>query len=187
MFKLTGQMYHLLANMFPEEGKLAVFSQLYVHDSQEDHRLRNNKNSEVDPELLKKLQIMIEENNPMVKFFKQAAQVMKDNKTQDLALLIKAKSNENYKAEYRNPKSEDVSIIVPNSGGNTLKNPRDVILYRRQLDHPNKNKTVRISEFHPFYDPSAYPLLPVFGDYGYEIGLYHRTDGKKMTTLDFYR
>ena len=187
MFKLTGQMYHLLVNMFPEEGKLAAFSQLYVHDSQEDHRLLHNKNPEVDPELLKKLQQMIEENNPMVKLFKQAAQVMKENETQDLALLIKAKSNENSKAEFRNPKSEDVSIIIPNSGGNTLKNPRDVILYKRQSDHPKKNKTVRISEFHPFYDPSAYPLLHVYGDYGFELGLYNRTDGKKMTTLDFYR
>ena len=87
MFKLTGQMYHLLANMLPEEGKLVAFSQLYVHDSQEDHRLLHNKNPEVDPELLKKLQQMIEENNPMVKLFKQAAQVMKENETQNFGVV----------------------------------------------------------------------------------------------------
>ena len=102
-------------------------------------------------------------------------------------MQIKAKSNELAKAVYRNPKAEDVAIIIPNTGGNTLKNPRDVILYRSQSDHPTRNKTVRINELHPFYDPSAYPLLHVHGDYGYELDCYTKENNKKMTLLDFYR
>ena len=45
---MTGQIYHTLANMFPEEGKVAAFSQLYVHDNQEQQRLLQNRNPEVE-------------------------------------------------------------------------------------------------------------------------------------------
>ena len=48
---------------------------------------------------------------------------MKENKKQNLAFLIKAKSNENTRAEYRNPKREAVSIIIPISGGILSKIP----------------------------------------------------------------
>ena len=81
----------------------------------------------------------------MIPLYKQTTQMMRENPTQVLAMQIKAKSNELAKAVYRNPKAEDVAIIIPNTGGNTLKNPRDVILYRSQSDHPTRNKTVRIS------------------------------------------
>ena len=57
---------------------------------------------------------------------------------------------------------------------------------KRQIT-PKQNKTVRISELHPFYDPSSYPLLHVHGDYGFELDCYRREDNKKMTTLDYYR
>ena len=184
---MTGQIYHTLANMFPEEGKVAAFSQLYVHDNQEQQRLLQNKNPEVDKEILAKLQKMLEEFNPMIPLYKQTAQMMRENPTKELAMQIKAKSNELAKAVYRNPKAEDVAIIIHNTGGNTLKNPRDVILYRSQSDHPTRNKTVRINELHPFYDPSAYPLLHVHGDYGYELNCYTKENNKKMTLLDFYR
>ena len=50
-----------------------------------------------------------------------------------------------------------------------------------------KETRLRISELHPFYDPSAYPLFHIHGDYGYELNCYKREDNKKLTTLDFYR
>jgi hypothetical protein len=49
LYKMTGQMYHCLTNMFPADGQLAAFSQLYIHDSQEDHRILQNRNTEVCP------------------------------------------------------------------------------------------------------------------------------------------
>ena len=51
LYKMTGQIYHTLANMFQEEGNVAAFSQLYVHDNQEQQRLLQNRNPEVDKEI----------------------------------------------------------------------------------------------------------------------------------------
>ena len=123
----------------------------------------------------------------MVKLYKQSAQVMKENPCEEICMVIKAKSNELSTAVYRNPKAEDIAMEIPNTGSNSLKQPRDVILYRSQAHHPKGNKTVRISDLHPFYDPSAYPLFHIHGDYGYELNCYRRQDGKKLTTLDFTR
>ena len=142
---------------------------------------------QVDKGLLLRLQQVMEEVNPMVKLYKQSAQVMKESPAQDICMLIKSKTNELSTAVYRYPKAEDVAIIIPNTGGNSLKAPRDVVLYKSQSDHPKRNKTIRISELHPFYDPSAYPLFHIYGDYGYELFKFMREDGKKLTTLDFYR
>ena len=137
--------------------------------------------------MLHSLQQLMEEVNDMVKMYKSCAQVMKENPTKEMCMVIKAKTNELSTAVYRNPKAEDIAIVIPNTGGNSLREPRDVLLYRSQLDHPKGNKTVRISELHPFYDPSSYPLFHIYGDYGYELYCYKRKDNKKMTTLDFYR
>ena len=49
LYKMTGQIYHCLTNMFPNDDDIAAFSQLYVHDNQEDHRLLQNRNPEVKP------------------------------------------------------------------------------------------------------------------------------------------
>ena len=111
----------------------------------------------------------MEDVNPMVKLYKQAAQVMLENPSKDICMVIKAKSNELSTAVYRNPKVDDIAMVIPQTGGNSLMQPRDVILYKSQAHHPKGNKTVRISELHPFYDPSAYPLFHIYGDYGYEL------------------
>ena len=141
----------------------------------------------MDENLLLRLQQLMEDVNPMVKLYKQAAQVMLENPSKDICMVIKAKSNELSTAVYRNPKVDDIAMVIPQTGGNSLMQPRDVILYKSQAHHPKGNKTVRISELHPFYDPSAYPLFHIYGDYGYELDCYRREDGKKLTTLDFTR
>ena len=81
-------MYHLLINIFPKEGQTAVFLQLYVHDNQEEQRNLQNKNSEVDKEVLFNLQKLMEEYNPMVIFNRQCAQVMIDNPTAEIYELL---------------------------------------------------------------------------------------------------
>ena len=45
LYKITGQMYHCLPNVFPNDGHLAAFSQLYVYDN--NHRIIHSKNYQV--------------------------------------------------------------------------------------------------------------------------------------------
>ena len=45
IFKMSGQMYHLMPNLFPVEGKKSKFSQIYVYDNEcEESELDNRLN-----------------------------------------------------------------------------------------------------------------------------------------------
>ena len=189
IYKMSGQMYHLIPNMFPVEGKKSKFSQIYVYDNECDetelnNRLEHVKKSErkfVKRETLKLIQSELKTNNPYVKVFSNAAKLFKRNPEKQLKMVIKAKGSIGAKKKKQKPSVQDVVVIAP--GEQTEK--RDVVLYRSQQDHPSKNDTVRIDENHFMYDPTAYPLILPFGDDGYSIDQTY--DKKRLTALQFYR
>ena len=83
-----------------------------------------------------------------------------------------------------NPDISDVVIIMP--GEQT--EPRDVVLYRNKDDHPTHNETTRIDQNHVMYDPTAYPLILPYGDYGFSIDReIMKSTGRKVTAMEFYR
>ena len=187
VFKVSGQMYHCMGNVLPNDGDSPQFSQMYVYDEQHelDNRMKNVKGLRRDT--LEKLQHMMHEENPWVKVYKSAADVMKENETVDVQMLLKARSNENSKKVFKFPSVQDVGIIIPNRADNDLKNPRDVLLYKNQMSNPKGNVTERISSLHRAYDPTAYPILFPKGDYGFELEGEKTTDNKKLNTLKYYQ
>ena len=102
-------------------------------------------------------------------------------------MLLKNQTNTNSDKVHRLPKPKDVAIIIPNRADNDQKKPRGVVLYKSQEDHPNGNKTVRISSLHPAYDPAAYPILYPLGNYGFGVYENNTTNGARINTTKFYR
>ena len=120
-----------------------------------------------------------------------------------------SKTNENSKRTYKQPVAEDVAIVIPTTADNDLRNHRDIVLFRNepaepdkdddlpkdrnivlfrnQQAHPKKNKTVRVCELHPCYDPVSYPLFFPNGDYGFELYAEKDDNGKKFSTFNFYQ
>ena len=130
---------------------------------------------------MKLIQGELKKKNPYVKIFNNAAKLFLENPEKKLKMVIKAKGSIGAKKRKQNPKVQDVVVIAP--GEQT--EPRDVVLYRTQADHPFKNDTVHIDENHFMYDPTAYPLILPFGDDGYSID--HEYDKKRLTALELYR
>jgi hypothetical protein len=136
---------------------------------------------------------MMHEVNPLVACFKHAAEVMQENPTVDIQVKIASKTSENNKRKFRAPIVEDIGLIDPQRADNDIRNPHDVILHKNQNAHPGGNKTVRISTLHPWYDPTAYPLMHPFGELGFELGQKSHVDEdetvpkKKLNTLKFYQ
>ena len=169
-YKISGQMYHNMTNVLPTEGENPQFSQLYVYDEQHELDARMGHVDGLDPDILKRLQDMMHEVNPLVACYKHAAQVMRETPAVDLKVKIASKTNENNKRKFRAPVVDDVGLIDPQRPDNDPHNPRDVILYKNQASNPDGHKTIRISTLHPWYDPTAYPVIHPYGELGFELG-----------------
>ena len=72
-YKISGQMYHNMTNVLPTEGENPQFSQLYVYDEQHELDARMDHVDGLDPDILKRLQDMMHEVNPLVACYKHAA------------------------------------------------------------------------------------------------------------------
>ena len=188
IFKMSGQMYHLTpSHMFPKDEKQPKFSQIYVYDqnNETDNRLTHAQDKKkVNIDTLKIIQNELKKVNFFVQQFMSAAQVFEANPKKNLKLVFKAKGSKGAKKKHMNPEISDVVVIAP--GEQTQ--PRDVVLYRHKDEHPKQNETTRINENHIMYDPTAYPLILPFGDYGFSIDReIFKTNGRKVTAMEFYR
>ena len=189
IFKMSGQMYHLMGPVLPELGEQPKFSQLYVYDR--DHEVGNRmqtQKGQLSQNLMSKLQESLRKSNFYVQQFEHAADVMQANPTQELKLCFKSKGNMNVKKKHNLPEVTDVGILAP---GDMAEN-RAIVLYCRQSQHPKQNATTRINQLHEMYDPTAYVLLFPYGDSGYSIPAPLKFDGdtegnKPISLLEFYK
>ena len=169
IFKMSGQMYHLApSHIFPTGDKKPKFSQIYVYD--QDNEIANRighatDRKKIDTNTLKIIQKELKEVNFFVQRFKSAADIFEAHPAEKLKMVFKSKGSAGSRKKHMNPDISDVVVIAP--GEQT--EPRDVILYRNVNDHPNQNETTRMDENHVMYDPTAYPLILPFGDYGFSI------------------
>ena len=189
VFKMCGQMYHLLGPVLPENGEKPKFSQLYVYDRQNElgNRIDTQATKEkLDCSTMKVLQENLHNINFYVQQYQQAADILTADPSKELRLIFKAKGSKNVKKQYSLPDVGDVGILAPGD----LTEPRDIVLYPSKSAHPSGRATVRINQYHPMYDPTAYVLLFPHGDEGYSLPAPLKVDkmvGKKVTELEFYR
>ena len=190
-FKMSGQMYHRTPSvMFPEQGKPPKYSQIYTYDirSELDNRVLDAKNKKYDDKIdmktLKMIQDDLKMNNQYVKKFKSGADIFEANPTENLKMVFKAKGSAGAATKTQDPVITDVCVVAP--GDQTEK--RDIVLYRNKSSHPDQKEVTEIHQFHPMYDPTCYPLILPGGDDGYSFDSeMTKTDGKKLSELEFYR
>ncbi len=167
IYKISGQVYHSLGTIFPNCNSSPVFSQLYVYDREHELANRQKRNPDrMDEKTLQELQDMMHAHNPYVKEYIKAADMVQQNPSQDIQLVLKATGTPDPR-RYNLPTGNDLAIVIPQVATNKP-TYRDVVLYKTANDHPQGYTTVCINEMHPMYDPTAYPLLFVFGDKGYD-------------------
>ena len=185
VFKISGSMFHLSPNVFPESGEDPKFAQIYVFDKEQqlDFRIKHSRNPKsINKTVLRKLQDMLEGCNLYIKQFRTAAEIFTSRPTENLRLVMKTKGSKEARKKTFMPDVSDVVVIAP--GDQTER--RDVILYKSRNDHPSGNDTVRIHELHQSYDPTAYILIFPHGDDGYSIPPPLKSNGRPLTAMDFY-
>ena len=184
-FRISGQVYHALSQMKPEDGRKPKFSQIYIYDQENelDNRLQSFDN--LDREVLRELQEMIKEVNPYAHLYKQAGDIMKENPTEDIKLVLKV-HNENTNLDpqrYNLPTGTDIAIIFPVD--RQVTSERDIIVYKNAANHPDGKQLMTIKASHPMYDPLMYVLMFPFGDKGWEVN--YTSDSKEYTAKQYYQ
>ena len=181
-FKIQGRVYHRLGSLMPVPDAEAQFLQIYFigRDSEEtDRRMRITSN--VDRNVVAKLQRFLHRHNELVRLFKTVLPQMKND---DFKIIIRAdkKPNGEHARIYNAPTVDEVSIVMVGEEFNR----RDIVLSLRG------GGLKRIAETHRSYDALQYPLLFWEGEDGYhfEIRMIDPQTGqetsKKVSSMNYY-
>ena len=127
-YRINGQVYHLMSQMQPKEGKTPRFSQIYICDNENELDNHLNSFSNLDRNLLKDLQDMMKEVNPYAKTYNHVSQVIKEKPTEDAQLDLKTTRNTIDPRRYNLPTGTDVAVIIPMERNEISR--RDVVIYK---------------------------------------------------------
>lgn len=122
VYKISGQNYHRIGGLIPGQGKQPKFSQLYVHDT--ENEIQNRLSSlnggktarDLDADIVRRLKDMLDMNNSVAKLFRMARDRLSapDNKEVRIR-LIGTRSNDS--RQYTAPTAtEIVGLIVGDFG-----------------------------------------------------------------------
>jgi hypothetical protein len=196
VFRVNGQIHHRIGSLLPSPGTTPKFAELYIFDTKIEIENRIKALTNEDPnendlnqEIVKGLQKMLDECNPLVKIFRHARDVFEENKGVDISIKIIG-ANKGDKIQYEMPHPEELAILIV--GDLSLENyKRDIIVSTRN------NGLRRISIFHPAYMPLQYPLLFPYGERGFQLGIKYNqinncvsvndTKRKTVTIHDFFK
>ena len=173
-FSVLGQVYHRIGSLLPEKDSNPKFMQIYFVDNlNEQAQTRKKYVPNTDIDLLKQLQNLLLENNPYIRDFKRKVLKQLD----DVFLVIsETRPKHMHRGRFTKPQTDEVAAIV--SEENACK--RDIIIQK------TGGELKRISEIHRSYDPLQYPLLHVYGQDGFGLGLpltLSNTEAKKQGSL----
>ncbi|CAG8493504.1 1602_t:CDS:2 [Acaulospora morrowiae] len=157
-FRIHGEMYHQIGTLLPENQANPLFCQIYMYDTDEQQRYRQCIMPNLDNFMLFELQEILHKVNPYVHTFRQAAQLLRENPTQDLKMMIVKSRN---KHQYTTPTASEVAVLIVGNNQESECLNCDIILHKR------KGGLQRISQIHPSYIPLHYVLLFPHGEPGW--------------------
>lgn len=170
IFKINGQVCHRIGSLLPNEGDSPKYAELYIHDRENevDNRLQalnyhNETDNGLDKEIVQGLLKMLDANNSLVKKFRMASEVLRDNKHAVISIRLIA-PGENDSPQFSLPATDELAALV--FGEFTLEAPCRDLIIRSRVD-----KLQRISSLDTTYMPLQYPLLFPYGEHGFQLGV----------------
>ncbi|CAN7047919.1 unnamed protein product [Brassica oleracea var. botrytis] len=185
LFQLCGENYHLIGDMLPGPGKNPAFLQLYIHDTANEisNRMaaygRTGSTEKIKRQIVEILKNMLDANSCYVGAFRSARERLEVSGAGRRMRLVLASGRSTDGRTYNLPTENDVAALIPGDFEKSMEN-RDIIL------ESSTGKLQRISELHPAYLPSQYPLLVPFGEDGFRLGIdigFLDKKGRKRKTI----
>ncbi|XP_040368295.1 uncharacterized protein LOC112192958 isoform X3 [Rosa chinensis] len=174
VFKISGQVHHLMGSILPSEGEFPKYAQLYIYDTQNEIYNRINAidpthmNNNIKPYIVEGLIKMFDEINELVKQFRTIRDKF-ENQCLPLFTVNVLDCLRTDSKQYERPTSEEISgLIVGDIGEHNSE--RDIII------ESNNRQLQRVSKIHPKYMSLQYPILFPYGEDGYKPNLLmHKT------------
>ncbi|XP_065323653.1 uncharacterized protein LOC135930793 [Gordionus sp. m RMFG-2023] len=187
-FRVHGQIYHRTSHLYPSTGMPPKFAQLYVIETSQavNGRLNMKENSGCNKDLLKRLYILIRQNNPFSISFKTLGKIEKEEKNraiqenrpvQKINMIFRADRSSD-KRRYNIPNIDEVAMIFTNDDGEPPFK-RDIKVYPRV----DGSDLININILSPNLDPMVYPLLFPFGDPGWKPDLKGEDTGRTRANI----
>jgi hypothetical protein len=178
VFKVSGQIYHQIGGLCPAPGPdpHPRFLQLYIYDTQHEAENRLSHFSSVtrnslDVEIVRGLIRFLDANNALVQLFRTARDKLEAGDIPDFKVRLFGVARSK---QYELPTSDSIGAIVYDTGPET-KTDFDIVIERHSGD------AERVNKLHPCYMSFQFPLMFVFGEEGYHLGLkLHGPDGGEL-------
>ncbi|CAL1354993.1 unnamed protein product [Linum trigynum] len=169
VYSISGQIYHNIGSLLPEEGQPPKFAQLYIHESRSElqNRLQlfpaDDHSNPLRPEIVQGLQDMLDNNNVLVQTFRMARQRMNEAGVQEVKIKLFANHAHDGR-EYDLPTGNDVATLIVDETGQDTFQPDIIVQYKC-------SKLERINFHHPSLMALQYPLLFPYGEDGWHPGI----------------
>jgi hypothetical protein len=184
VFKVAGQVSHLLGSLCPPPNQKPRFLQLYIYDT--DSEVSNHLNSftahenhALSPEVVHSLIDILDQSNRLVHLFRTARDICHDTHAPEFSIRLFTSS---HKHPYGAPATDSLGAIVHDNGSNA----KDFDIIIRSRDGTPQ----RVNNLHPCYMSLQYPLLFPFGEEGWtpELKLSEESskDGRRLSMNMFY-
>ncbi|CAN7123126.1 unnamed protein product, partial [Brassica rapa subsp. narinosa] len=145
MLVLHGENYHLMGSLTPPEGGYAKFGQLYIVDTENEVQNRSNA--------------LRSGKNAQT----ETRERFRMNPDQTFHMRIVSRSDKDGRT-YNTPTASEVAALIPGDF-NLGMDKRDIVIQHKS------GRLTRIDEIHISYLALQYPLLFVYGEDGFRVGI----------------
>ena len=166
VFKVSGQIYHSIGKLCPNERTRPRFLQLYIYDTENEVRNRldnftTNGQNALRPDIVEGLIQLLDHHNALVQLFRTARDKLQDMDLPEFKVRL---FNVAGSAQHELPTADEVGAIVFDSGPET--EPDFDIIIEAHSGEPQ-----RINRLYPCYMALHFPLLFIYGEQGYHTDL----------------
>ena len=169
-FRVHGTIMHKIGDLLPTVGEQPKFMQIYMHDAEEQARIRNRiYNDNLSTNILQRLGEYLSRINPFVTLYRRWS-------TNSINHSIVYNSDSVDIRRYNAPTESEVgAIIIDNDMSN---GSRDLVLRKQS------GGLQRIDASYGVYDPLEYPLLFPKGQHGWHTNV-RPTQSRRISCLEF--
>src|SRR4051794_20581848 len=132
VFRVSGELCHLVGSLRPDEGVPPAYAQLYIYDSQLALHQRMNRNNNLQEDTMKSLQTMLLMHHRYAGDFLHAYEILRsfpDAPNAEVRLRVMPGQ---VSRVYDAPSSDEVAVILPGDG--SAPERRDIVLRCRSSE-----------------------------------------------------
>jgi hypothetical protein len=165
-YKIQGELYHQIDPLWPEEGQVPLYSQLYIYDPLEGLEHQHNNNPQTQWKTMAFLQDLLHNCNPFVNIYEQAAVLTHSCSLPAYHLNLDLLEASDCRCYNLPTTHHELAVIIPGDV-DTCIDLRSIIICKKG------GPLIHITEIHPFYIALHFPLLAPTGQSGWHKELHY--------------